>query len=502
MMGRLFLAGVAALMSALAVPAAPAAAQSTRPTPPNRPISWLNIGDSYGAGEGASQAGGHCQRSPNAAGPKAANILRQERGWNLGLEVFSACTGHITPDVFTPRTELVAANYETYGHKIGLIPEGAELTSTQSLYQWALDQGPKPPPKYDVITLSMSGNDVGFAEILTDCLDLYRFGASVVNAALPSATGLSWEERARQRVVDHVDAEGCNISYDELAGRIDGLLASADGGHRFNLGAKGDTQGHPLESLTQLYREVAAELLAPGGVLVVMGYPRLFTPSSDWGRWRGGQCNLVGAADTDNIGKAAEYYDKRLRETVTGTDPRFRYVSRLELFDNNKNYHSLCGRGTEWINTPTMFLRDGTMRYQRAFHPNDPGYLATAEAVAGQVETSLGTAPPAPLVSASTTTATVRSSEPHWEIGDKFSATCIIAWPTAPQRGRNTIQMRTSCAGVPKQFLFVDIIYDDPDLPVTPSRSRMKVEGTIVEISRNELGFTVLVVEASDIQVL
>lgn len=62
--------------------------------------------------------------------------------------------------------------------------------------------------------------------------------------------------------------------------------------------------------------------------------------------------------------------------------------------------------------------------------------------------------------------------------------------------------MRTFCPGVPDQFLFVDIVYDDPDLPVTPSRSTMQVKGEIADISRSEFGFTVLVVYASDIDVL
>ena len=58
-----------------------------------------------------------------------------------------------------------------------------------------------------------------------------------------------------------------------------------------------------------------------------------------------------------------------------------------------------------------------------------------------------------------------------------------------------------SCAGVPQnQFLFVDVAYPDPRLPVTPSTGRMLVTGKIVDISRSELGFTTLDVAASKIQ--
>lgn len=73
---------------------------------------------------------------------------------------------------------------------------------------------------------------------------------------------------------------------------------------------------------------------------------------------------------------------------------------------------------------------------------------------------------------------------------------CGLRWQV------DNIQMRTSCPSVPDQFLFVDIVYDDPDLEVTPARSTMQVEGEIVDIARNELGFTVLVVYATAIDVL
>ena len=56
--------------------------------------------------------------------------------------------------------------------------------------------------------------------------------------------------------------------------------------------------------------------------------------------------------------------------------------------------------------------------------------------------------------------------------------------------------MRTTCPGVPKQFLFVDVVCDDPDLPVSPGRPTVHVEGEVADISRSEFGFTVLVVYA------
>ena len=44
------------------------------------------------------------------------------------------------------------------------------------------------------------------------------------------------------------------------------------------------------------------------------------------------------------------------------------------------------------------------------------------------------------------------------------------------------------------------VIYGDPDLPVTRSRSRLRVRGTIDDIVRNEFGFAMLVVIADTVQ--
>jgi lysophospholipase L1-like esterase len=490
------------LVAELAASASAAAAQQVGP--PGRAISWLNVGDSYGAGEGATQATGHCQRSPNAAGPKAGTILRQERGWQIAPDVFSACTGHLAADLFSSRQHLLGAGYRVYGSELGPIPEGAELGNDRSLYQWALAQGAKPPGGYDVITVSLGGNDVGFADVVVGCMDLVRRLTGGVNRTLPSVTGTEWEAFARQAAVDHADAEGCGLVSGELERRADAQVDPNDGEEPgFGAGAQGTVSGEPLRSLQQLYTSLADDLLSPEGVLVVMGYPRLVTPSSTWGRWRGGQCNFLTARDADLLGDAAVHYDDALRNAIEGMDERFEYVSRLEVFDDGESYHSLCGRGVEWINTPLLFLRDGTLRRQRGFHPNDLGYLATAEAVAGVVESRLGVVPtppdttPAPPV---TPPPTVRSSEQHYDIGERFSARCTVAWPTAPSRGVDNIQMRTFCPSVPDQFLFVDVVYDDPDLPVTPSRSTMQVDGEIVDIARSEFGFTVLVVYATEIE--
>lgn len=499
----------AALCVAMAVPFGGQARATHAVDPPDRVISWLSLGDSYGAGEGATKASGHCQRSPNAAGPKAATILRDERGWKIGPEVFSACTGFLAADALSSRNELQTAKVSVFTDSPvpGLTPDGAEISNNDSLYDWAIAQGRPDGGRFDVIVASLSGNDIGFADVVVGCTDILRRLGHGANSLLPNATASPWEAFVRTvavpRLIDRADAPGCgDVIGDEAKSRVRNLFD----GQAFPSAADSPRAGQ-RGSLDDIYRALAGELLADDGVFIVLGYPRLIVPSGDWGRWRGDQCNLISGDDADALGNGAEYYDDLLREHIDGLGDQFEYVSRLDVFDDDSDFHSLCGRTVEWLNTPLLFLRDGTLRKERGFHPNDLGYLATAEQVAGIVESRLGAEPPPPPSpeappAPSTTPPTVRSSEPHFDIGDPFSARCTVAWPTAPSRGTDNIQMRTSCSGVPDQFLFVDIVYDNPDLPVTPSRSTMQVEGEIVDISRSEYGFTTLVVYATDVELL
>ena len=105
---------------------------------------------------------------------------------------------------------------------------------------------------------------------------------------------------------------------------------------------------------------------------------------------------------------------------------------------------------------------------------------------------------PPPTVINPTTTGTP-TPDGDIQVGSPFSATCTIAWPTAPQIGTNSIQMRTSCGGYSDRFLFVDIAYADRSLPVTPNHSTMRVQGTVADIVHDQMGFNILFVLADRI---
>jgi pimeloyl-ACP methyl ester carboxylesterase len=143
--------------------------------------------------------------------------------------------------------------------------------------------------------------------------------------------------------------------------------------------------------------------------------------------------------------------------------------------------------------------------------PSNPAIVAYVVRLVEQRVTAQRPArptPPPPTTSTtSTTTPTVSStsqtqSEPSsLAIGSPFDDTCVVAWPTAPVRTSNSIEMTMSCEHVPEsEYLFTDVTYGDPNLPVTPARATAHIVGRIVDVATSGLGYKELVVEATSVQ--
>ena len=86
-------------------------------------------------------------------------------------------------------------------------------------------------------------------------------------------------------------------------------------------------------------------------------------------------------------------------------------------------------------------------------------------------------------------------------IGSPFNDKCVVAWPTAPVRTTNSIEMTMSCTHVPENiYLFTQVDYGDPNLRITPSTGAIHVEGHVTDIATSEYGYKEIVVEASNVQ--
>jgi hypothetical protein len=102
-------------------------------------------------------------------------------------------------------------------------------------------------------------------------------------------------------------------------------------------------------------------------------------------------------------------------------------------------------------------------------------------------------------------TATPSPSTPHVQplsIGASFDSECVVAWPTAPVTTSTSIQMTMSCNAVPEnEYLFTQVDYGDPNLPITPDHDQARVIGKIVDVATSGYGYRELVVEATSVQV-
>lgn len=341
----------------LALPAVATSTHTFAATPsrvtPQGTISWQSTGDSYSSGEGAYRNVGACAQADQAYGPQSANALR-DRGWDFGSVTFTACSGHLVEDYFNSR---------------------ADSGGKDSLWDWGR-KGQGGPDKVDVITMSFGGNDIGFDDVMLDCLDVPNRWSDV--------TGLA--------------PSGCDTSESDIAARMDYLLDPSDracSGSR-RTGTDGfDCKlnlGERRGSIIDFYYDLVTQRLTDRGQLYVVGYPRIFASVDQWPGWIKTYCQGVSRGDTEKLGRNAEHFNAKLVEAVSRVNEalgaeRVHFVDRLAAFGDGK--HELCGTNEDWLNGVAVDRDDGLgIRYQTSFHPNLAGHQGTADILTQLVEST------------------------------------------------------------------------------------------------------------------
>ena len=322
------------------------------PAPPT--VGWLATGDSFSSGEGLKDAEGACQLSASAYAPLTRDQL-QQGGWELEPWVFAACTGRLSRDLYN-------RNDSDQG----------------SLWEWAIEQGiPEGPGAVDLVTLSFSGNDIGFGKVILNCL-----GAA--NRIPPD-----WLSRDR-----------CDVSQEELEFRIDtladpGLLEepcanlddSAGTAQEAWLLDRGCTAANRLPdgatgSLSEFYRTIYDRHVADGGHLVVVGYPKILAWSGTWSLWSGSRCWGVDWEDADMLANVAIYLDETLHGEVAKAAAGGRNIHYLPVLNPFQD-HELCGEKEPWINRIKLIRSVTNPRiFKASFHPNELGHEAEANLLA------------------------------------------------------------------------------------------------------------------------
>ena len=281
-----------AIGAALALLTACGGGDTLTATPPT-PIRWIAAGDSYASGEGAAGARGHCGRTEQAMVQRAHDLISGE----VEIDAFAhvACNGTVIDEVLAQ-------------------VRAASISSSDV--------------PFNLVTLTIGGNDAGFAKVLLDCVGadgLLSFGTSGKTA-------------------------GCNLTEAELIGRVDALRPR----------------------LVELYKAIVDEL-APRGALVVVGYPNIYADPDGWGD---DMCAGLAKPDAMTLRRVATELDARIADAAEQAGATF--VSMIDAFKG----HELCGPDERWMHSISLGLRDGTVRPTRSFHPNDLGQQAEAEALA------------------------------------------------------------------------------------------------------------------------
>jgi hypothetical protein len=378
-------AGLASISIAVAcVVAAPAAPAGASPEPrssvPDRPIRWLAAGDSYSSGEGLSDASETtCQRADrsgvhtSAAWAEVAreSLSRRELPLEPGVGPaggfdFVACTGAVTQDLF-------------------------DDTSRNNKKEWdAADNG-----RFDLVTFSFGGNNIGFERILKQCVgwSLSGLGAALAGGARGGVVGgvQSW-----------LNLVGCPAEQDIR----DAIAGLGSGGNDYN--------GHHLPPLDEFYSRVARDVVTRGGNVVVVGYPAFVEDPQFWpianrvmGHCQGirerdaSMLRRVAGALNQTIGQAVEEANHNPQgvhftfvDVNTGSPDAGIAHGDQRLFEPNVGVrHNLCA-AEPWLNGVATGFTTGTIREQRSFHPTQEGHnkegVLVAEVIRGLEWADLG----------------------------------------------------------------------------------------------------------------
>jgi lysophospholipase L1-like esterase len=258
----------------------------------------LALGDSFSSGEGAGSYdpdtntdGNTCHRSPLAWPVRVAEILE------LNALPSLACSGAVIADVME----------DGHGHE-------AERRRSQL---GRIGGDPK------LITISIGGNDTGFADVLGDCV-----------------TG------------------DCIEKYDKPSGDVLERRAAEVG-----------------DRLPEVYRAIQRK--APGARLVVMGYPRLFP--DDARALPVGNCaaaDRVSANETAYLNSATRTLNAAIAAAAREAGATF--VDVTDAFDGKE----LRCSGESYMNRLRILPR---RLFKASVHPNASGHARLAEVVAARI---------------------------------------------------------------------------------------------------------------------
>lgn len=294
---------------------------------------WLALGDSYASGEGIP--GTPAREAEGAGFATQGRDCRRATGEDTGATAWSVgAYREVARDLGFSQIALVACTGARFSELDAQIGEARARFGRS---------------RWDLATFSIGGNDIFFAEVLEGCLDLNSvWGAFDLTP-------------------------GCDISEPELRTRIDDLRGSLSGAY-----------------------ETVAKAVAPGGDVVVVGYPQLVEEVARWDYWRRNHlpsCEGIQSYDVGMLRSVAGYLNQQIALATQDADAEYRKegirfhfldiaADPYEYSDKPTDRHSLCTRDP-WLNGRTVGTWSGDWwERNRSFHPHQTGHTNTARVLA------------------------------------------------------------------------------------------------------------------------
>lgn len=421
---------------------------------------YVALGDSYSSGEGAPEYepdtatdGNSCHRSKGSYSRLLS--ARTDLSVNLHPTTYAACSGAVTRDLELPNPD-----------NKGKADANAEVAQLKHVNEFT-----------DVITMSMGGNDIGFADVgkacvLEDCRGL-----------LSTAGALLWKTRTVAKW-----AVSCSAPDPTFVTKLSCVY------YTYSLlnGVETDPQrvSSPLylqppllggrsvlqQRLERVYGKLAED--APRARILIVGYPHLVTEgdrskSCQVTPWSNTDLDLLALTGSERefIRDLVDKLNTAISDSVKRADQDARtkgLVASFVFVDPNANAAPFAGKelckGGD-LKAPLAFnplpdlllSSDPGSDYKAAFHPNPAGHEAYAEVVAPYLgaHAASGTATLATGSGAVTTTTigTLAVDENYRRLvaitSGSGGVTQLVSpsgqvHPAASARGRSTLQTVTA----------------------------------------------------------
>lgn len=317
---------------------------------------YVALGDSFASGEGANEK--YFQLGTSFSDPKVP-------GATTGCHRSSTAWSNLVADQALKSGLVKTVDYATCSGAVA-----QDLYNTNRTYERVHETEPDQlsfvSKRTVLATLSLGGNDVGFADILLNCVSFPTSGPNGI---------------------------GCRKRGTQANSLVTTRLAWLRGGGI----PTPNRPGGATASLADIYRDIAARM-APGGTLIVAGYPRLFAesknlyllPTRDGGGCRVGSRGplsvVVSYQDAQWLNQVADAADAAIADSVTsanqalaGTTNPVNVVYRP--VSGNFVGHRLCSFESFINGVELTSAGPKPNPKQQSFHPKKEGQTAYYRAV-------------------------------------------------------------------------------------------------------------------------